>query len=117
MIKHVDKLWGSEEWLVNTELYCAKHLFVDPGFQCSLHYHKNKDETFYVLTGTIQIEIQKSGSDKIETYILPEGNFIRIRPGDKHRFQSLGDRATILEVSTHHEDEDSYRLELSKKIW
>ena len=41
------KGWGYENWLVNTELYCGKILHFNHGKQCSLHYHKIKDETFY----------------------------------------------------------------------
>ncbi len=117
MTERVEKLWGHEEILVNTELYCAKHLIVEPGFQCSFHYHRIKDETFLVLDGTISLEVQKKGEDKIENYILQRDDFMRIYPGDIHRFSSLGDTAIILEVSTHDDNEDSYRLENSRKIY
>jgi len=47
-VKHVEKVWGSEDWIVNRE-YCGKVLNLNKGFRCSMHYHKNKDETFYVV--------------------------------------------------------------------
>jgi len=53
MIKKVKKIWGSEEWLVNNELYCCKILNLKKGYRCSIHYHKDKDETFYVLKGIV----------------------------------------------------------------
>ncbi len=45
------KVWGREEWLVNTDKYCGKFLNVDKGYRSSIHHHRNKDETFYLLEG------------------------------------------------------------------
>jgi len=110
MIKSVNKLWGYEDWLVNTELYCAKILGLKHDFQCSLHYHKKKDETFYCLEGCVKLEF----TNRIIT--LAKGQQIRIRPGERHRFTAITKTAKILEISTHHSDKDSYRIEKSKKI-
>lgn len=114
MIKIVDKVWGREEWLVNNELYCAKFLYLKINHRCSLHYHAKKDETFYVLEGVVYIETIKSknmGVDK-QKLILQKGDSIRIARGVTHRFTGLAP-SKILEVSTTHEDSDSYRFELS----
>jgi len=110
MIKIVPKIWGKEEWLVNDELYCAKYLYLKKGYLCSLHFHKRKDETFYVLEGRIKIEVEDS------IYILNMNDSIRIYPNMKHRFTALTKKAKILEVSTTHYDEDSYRIEEARKI-
>ena len=110
MIKKVKKLWGSEEWLVNNELYCAKFLNLKKGFQCSLHYHKVKDETFYILEGTIELQVEG------RYFKLLTGMERRIRPFEAHRFKALSQKAKMLEVSSHHDDEDSYRLEKSIPI-
>lgn len=107
------KAWGYEEVLVNEE-YCAKYLCINPGFQCSLHYHKIKKETFIVERGEIILETGKlflSGRI-LSTEILQPGDTRTIPPNTLHRFSSeFGGR--ILEVSTHHEDEDVTRLEPS----
>jgi len=100
-IKKVEKVWGSEEWIVNRD-YCGKLLNLKKGFRCSYHYHKNKDETFYVLKGKILLELDG------EKEILNPGDTILVKPGQKHRFTGLED-STIIEFSTHHDDEDSYR--------
>ena len=52
-IKHVPKGWGYEKWIVNTEDYCGKLLYFEEGKRCSFHYHKSKDETFYLQSGKI----------------------------------------------------------------
>ena len=46
--------------------------------------------------------------------MLP-GLSILIEPNTKHRFTGLED-SEIIEFSTHHEDSDSYRDELSGKV-
>jgi hypothetical protein len=45
-IARFEKVWGEEQWLVNTGAYCGKRMLLKKGFQCSLHHHKIKDETF-----------------------------------------------------------------------
>ncbi len=119
MIKYVTKLWGSEEWLVNNEIYCAKYLNLCKGYQCSLHYHKIKDETFYILDGEVELEVSVLPDGEgysLETRKLSKGDQIRIAPGTIHRFRSVTPTSKILEVSTTHFDNDSYRIEESKKI-
>src|SRR3989344_620376 len=108
--KKVPKVWGSEEWIVNYD-YCGKKLILKRGFRCSMHYHKKKDETFYINKGKVLMEANN------KKRIMKEGDSIRITPGVKHRFTGLED-SEIIEFSTHHEDSDSYREEgmLSGKV-
>jgi hypothetical protein len=40
---------------------------------------------------------------------LTIGDIVRQRPGQPHQIEALTD-GEIFEVSTHHEDEDSYRV-------
>ena len=47
-MKHVDKGWGYERWVVNSPEYCGKLLYFNKGKRCSWHYHKAKDEVFYL---------------------------------------------------------------------
>lgn len=103
-VKIVAKEWGREIWMANTELYCGKILELKQGKRCSLHFHKNKDETFYIQKGMVLMEI--NGEKKV----MAEGEAVRIKPNTKHRFSGLKD-SLIIEISTHHEDADSYRQE------
>lgn len=129
MLKFVEKVWGYEEWLVNNDTYCAKHLVLKRGYQCSLHYHKIKDETFYILEGEVILELTRPSKieaktdepvkieyEPIRQLILKKGSQIRIHPLDVHRFKANTEFAKILEVSTTHMDADSYRIEKSRKI-
>ena len=107
-IKIVPKVWGHEEWIVNRD-YCGKKLVLKKGFRCSMHHHKNKDETFYVSKGKVFLEI---AGKKI---IMKPGDALLVKPNEKHRFTGLED-SEIIEFSTHHEDSDSYRDEVSGEI-
>lgn len=115
MINHVEKLWGSEDWICNTDKYCAKFLNLKRGFACSLHYHKEKDETFYVLEGTVHLTTPDIDGRTIGV-LMQAGDSIRIKPLTPHRFTSITPTAKILEVSTTHKDEDTIRIEDSKEI-
>jgi quercetin dioxygenase-like cupin family protein len=111
--KEVSKVWGKEVWVVNTELYCGKLLTLYQGKRCSVHHHNNKDETFYILRGQVLMETWKS--NQFEERVMNAKEVIRILPKTKHRFSGLED-SVIIEISTHHEDKDSYREELSGDV-
>ena len=102
MIKKVDKIWGSEEWIVNNSKYCGKILNLNKGFRCSIHYHKDKHETFYLLAGKVLLEI----GDELKKIILEKGDVQTLEPGMKHRFTPLED-SKIIEFSTPHEGSDT----------
>ncbi len=107
-VKKHEKIWGFEQWLENNDKYCCKILKLNKGYQCSLHYHAVKDEMFLVTKGRVRMEVD----GKIKH--MHVGNFVRILPGVKHRFMGIED-SEIVEVSTHHEEDDSHRIEKSRK--
>jgi mannose-6-phosphate isomerase-like protein (cupin superfamily) len=115
----IRKVWGYEEWLIKTELYWAKHLHLEKGARCSIHYHREKDETFYVKRGIVRMLFKKGNSMKKESelteIVLAPKEQIRIKPNTLHCFESLTLTSLILEVSTPHREEDSYRLVESRK--
>ena len=100
----VPKSWGEEHWIVNKD-YCGKKLVLRKGHRCSLHFHKVKDEVFYVISGRVFLE---HGDEKL---VLEPGDHRHIPVGTVHRFSGLTD-AEIIEFSTHHEDSDSHRIEI-----
>ena len=108
-VKTVNKVWGKELWIANNDKYCGKILTLKKGFRCSVHYHKNKHETFYILKGKVLMEL---GDEK---KIMNPGDIQVVEQNQKHRFTGLED-SEIIEFSTHHEESDSYREELSGKV-
>ncbi len=113
LVNFVKKEWGHEEWIVNNDKYCGKKLVFKEGYHFSMHCHKVKDETFYVLSGKLYLETEYNGVK--ESHLLQSGDIVHIKPNMQHRLTALAD-AEIIEFSTHHMDEDSYRTSPSGKI-
>ena len=109
-MKRVEKGWGYEIWIVNKEEYCGKLLFFEKNKRCSWHYHKLKDEVFYLQSGLLRVKF--SYEDTIETaqeIILEPGQNFYIPPGLRHQMLALED-SELFEFSTQHFDSDSYRI-------
>jgi N-acetylneuraminate synthase len=114
-MKEVKKKWGRELWIVNEPEYCGKLLTVQPGHSCSLHFHKNKKETFYVLYGQLKLNILDLKTATGKTTVLKQGEAFTLLPLTPHTFSTADKRpCQFLEVSTHHEDSDSYRITRSE---
>ena len=110
-MKHVPKGWGWERWIVNNEEYCGKLLFFEKNKQCSWHFHKLKDEVFYVQSGRLLVKY--SDEDNIEEaneIVLEAGDNFHVYRGLRHRMIALQD-TELFEFSTQHFDSDSYRIE------
>ena len=116
----VKKVWGYEIILTNNGLYCGKLLLLKQQHQCSFHMHKVKDETFYVLDGTVWFTLKRRTDSHSHSVIRSAMNLytnipIRIFPEDWHSFLGISD-AIILEISTQDESEDSYRQSCSCRL-
>lgn len=83
-----------EYWVANEEKegYCGKFLFVFNGQTCPYHYHELKHETFFVLKGTVSMNI-----DGVE-HQYTQGSIIRLNQNVSHSFTGVGD-ALLLEIS------------------
>ncbi len=86
---------------VNEPEYCSKYLTLEAGQECPQHSHKVKKETFFVLTGAVELELDG------QAVSLSPGLSCTLEPGVNHKFWSNGG-AIIEEVSTHDENSDSY---------
>jgi mannose-1-phosphate guanylyltransferase len=127
--KIVQKPWGEEFWVSDGSFstYALKKIFFKSGSQTSLHVHKFKFETNYVLNGTGIIQLSKERWDvddliskQIENKIFDElefileeyqvipGSILNVPPGYIHRVRAITD-LEFFEVSTEHLD-DVYRL-------
>lgn len=109
----VPKGWGSELWVANDpdRNYCGKILTFYPGKKFSYHCHKEKHETFYVLTGafTVYFGYDPDVTAARAASLFP-GNRFTVPPGLYHRLETTTG-GTVAEFSTFHRDEDSYRSE------
>ena len=109
-ITRVEKGWGYELWIVNKSEYCGKLLFFNKGKKCSWHYHKIKDEVFYIQSGKIKIFYGwNEDIDKANVTILEKGDNFYIPTGLRHRMEAMED-TELFEFSTQHFEEDSIRI-------
>ena len=106
---HVPKGWGEEIIIENNRLYCGKILVFNEGCKFSMHYHMNKDETWYVERGKFIYKWIDTNTAEILEDTLERGDVVRQKPGQPHQLEAIED-GRIFEVSTHHEDSDSYRV-------
>ncbi len=107
--EHHSKGWGEEVWLVNNELYCGKLLKFNAGATFSDHYHKVKTETWYVLEGEFELRhYDLTNADRLVSKLGP-GDVAHIPPSTPHQLVALTP-ATIIEISTTHDEADSYRI-------
>ena len=117
------KGWGYEQWMANSELYCGKLLVVKANLRCSIHYHKLKDETFYIQDGMILMRVwdeiwelpdmhfyEEFPKDHADEFIMEKGDRLVIPPNTPHQFIGVDAQSTIIEISTQHFEEDSYRI-------
>lgn len=104
------KGWGHEEWIVNSDKYCGKILRFEKGKRCSWHYHKIKDEVFYLLSGKLTLKVSHEDSlDEAQTLTLEKGESFHVKTGVRHQMIALED-SELLEVSTQHFEDDSCRI-------
>jgi len=109
-MKFVSKGWGFEKWIVNCEEYCGKLLYFVKGKRCSWHYHKLKDEVFYVQSGRLLVKFSDEDNLNLSNeVILTKGDNFHVRRGLRHQMVALED-TELFEFSTQHFDEDSYRI-------
>ena len=110
-IKFVPKGWGYEKWIVNKEEYCGKILWFMKGKKCSWHYHKLKDEVFYIRSGKLEVTYgYDEDISKAEKVILEPGDNFYVKTGLIHQMKALQD-TEMFEFSTQHFDSDSIRVE------
>jgi mannose-6-phosphate isomerase-like protein (cupin superfamily) len=106
-MRRVDKPWGHEVIWAETERYVAKVLVIRQGQRLSRQYHERKDETFFVETGEMDLEI--GDGPNLKTLRLGPGQSFHCPPGTIHRMIGATD-VRVFEVSTPDLD-DVVRLE------
>ena len=96
--ERVEKPWGYELLWARTDRYVGKILHIEAGEALSLQYHRRKDETLYLMAGTLELEV---GDDEraLQPLVLQPGDAIHMWPGRRHRLTART-ACDVLEVST-----------------
>ena len=106
----VPKGWGFEKWIVNNEEYCGKLLYFVKNKRCSWHYHKLKDEVFYVQSGKVLVKYSEEDDlQGAKELILERGDNFHVYRGLRHQIIATED-TELFEFSTQHFDSDSHRI-------
>jgi len=101
----INKPWGHEEIWAKTSSYVGKLLHIKAGHRLSKQFHQTKEETIYVIEGTLY---NYDKNDNVEKFI--KGKSLHISPHQIHRFAADDGDVTLVEVSTPHLD-DVVRIE------
>jgi mannose-6-phosphate isomerase len=129
----VNKPWGCEYWLVDTEVFVLKGIIMNSGHECSLQIHEHKIEVNLVLSGKVRLTLghsmqvdaaisehyKKGGNqvdfsmskeevdavkNSIKPILITPGEGWRAKPYEIHQVLSL-DTYFALEVSTPEVDD------------
>ena len=69
-----------------------------------------KHETFYILKGTLQVDVVDVETAETNTVTLSEGRSFEISTGIPHRLIAYDGDVTFVEISNYHSDGDSHRV-------
>jgi len=107
----VDKGWGYEIIWATNEKYCGKLMvFEKAGAKFSMHFHKEKDETWFINAGSFKLIYCDTKTATYLEKVLKEGDVWRNLPMVPHQVIALQPNSIIFEVSTPDSVEDNYRI-------
>ena len=105
----VPKGWGSEEIWATNDRYCGKMMHFDAGARFSMHFHSEKDETWYVLNGRFNVHYIDTKDASRHVKELNTGDVWHNPPLLPHQLECI-EAGSIIEVSTPDSVEDNYRV-------
>jgi len=111
MSNKIQKGWGHELIHESNDQYCMKELhFYNKGHKSSMHFHKNKTETWVVTRGSIKIEFMDMSDSSTRITLMEEGAVITIKPMIPHQVTCMENDTIIMESSSKDEESDNYRI-------
>ena len=107
----VDKGWGYEVIWATNDKYAGKILvFEKVGSKFSMHFHKEKDETWFVNNGRFLLKWIDTETATINEVELKAGDTWHNPPLMPHQLICMEAGSSITEVSTPDSVEDNYRI-------
>jgi mannose-6-phosphate isomerase-like protein (cupin superfamily) len=109
-VGRINKGWGHEQIIDSNFLYCLKFLvFEKEGAKCSMHFHKNKLETWYIDSGEFELSTINTEDASTEVTILQAGSTWINYQLEPHSLKCLK-VGRIIETSTPDHMEDNYKI-------
>lgn len=93
--KKVTRPWGGYEIIEKNNTYWIKKLYVSKDKRTSLQSHKQREEVWTVLRGTVKATHGKDGKKRA---VLSVGDMIRVPQGEVHRLYGVTN-AVVLETA------------------
>jgi mannose-6-phosphate isomerase-like protein (cupin superfamily) len=106
---YVKKGWGHELIWATNDKYCGKIMKFDRDAQFSMHFHAEKDETWYVLSGQFVVSYIDTKNASIHEQFLDVGDVWHNPPLLPHQLRCITE-GSVMEVSTPDSVEDNYRV-------
>lgn len=105
----VEKGWGHEFIFASNDKYCGKILKFNKDARFSMHFHSEKDETWFVLDGVFEVRYINTKDASQESRIINKGDVWHNPPLFPHQVICIEEGA-LIEVSTPDSVEDNYRV-------
>lgn len=85
-------------------------VFEKVGAKFSMHFHREKDETWFINSGKFKLRWIDTSTATLYEQILEEGQTWHNPPLMPHQLEALVANSSITEVSTPDSVEDNYRI-------
>ena len=105
----VEKGWGHEFIFATTDKYCGKLMKFNTGARFSMHFHAEKDETWFVLSGKFIIRWIDTATAEVKEQELKTNDIWHNPPLFPHQVICI-EEGILIEVSTPDSVEDNYRV-------
>lgn len=106
-----EKGWGYEMIWATNDLYCGKIMVFNREMaKTSMHFHREKDETWFVNSGRFKVKWIDTKDSKTYEQELIEGSTWHNPPLQPHQLICLSKEGSVTEVSTPDSVEDNYRI-------
>jgi|TARA_B100001013_G_scaffold80600_2_gene43551 mannose-6-phosphate isomerase-like protein (cupin superfamily) len=103
--------WGYELIWASNEKYCGKIMvFTKKGAKFSMHFHKDKDETWFVNNGVFKLNWIDTKDATLYSQELKEGDSWHNPPCQPHQLVCMSNSGSVSEVSTPDHSDDNYRI-------
>ena len=107
----VEKGWGYELIWATNDKYCGKIMvFEKVGAKFSMHFHREKDETWFVNNGKFLLKYIDTKTSQLHEQELTAGMTWHNPPLQPHQLICLEANSSLTEVSTPDSVEDNYRI-------
>lgn len=107
----VKKGWGYELIWATNDKYCGKIMvFEKAGAKFSMHFHHEKDETWFVNGGRFKLRWIDTKTATLKEVELKEGDVWHNPPLQPHQLEALEPNSSITEVSTPDSVADNHRI-------